>query len=165
MQHLAPVIEAVSDASAYNEEDEEEQFTEQEFTAEGLLTGIQTTLCSPSVHPLFTAELSIPPLLVKSQVKCYILGVTSNTAVFGLQSSPSIPPSQYRRPPNTAAHFQIWVLYVIYDSPYRRFRKTAAFSPVPRSAVLRGLTVPRQLDLPILQYGLRELPPPNMAAI
>ena len=60
-------------------------------------------------------------------------------------------PPQYRRPPNTAAlpiiplpifKSKIWVLYVIYDSQYRRFRNTAAFSPVPRSAVLRGLTVP-----------------------
>ena len=53
-------------------------------------------------------------------------------------------------PPNTAAlpipppifKSQIWVLYVMYDSQYRHFWNTAAFSPVPRSAVLRGLTVP-----------------------
>ena len=47
-------------------------------------------------------------------------------------------------PPNTATPIfksQIWVLYVIYDSQYRRFQNIAAFSPVPRSAVLRVLTV------------------------
>ena len=52
-------------------------------------------------------------------------------------------PPQYRRPPNTAAHFQVpnagfvIVRYIYYDSRYRGFRNTAAFS-----AVLRGLTVP-----------------------
>ena len=63
-----------------------------------------------------------------------------------LQSSPpQYCPSQYRRPPNTAAHFQVpnkgFVGWVIYDSQYRRFWNIAAFSPLPRSAVLGGLTV------------------------
>ena len=48
---------------------------------------------------------------------------------------PIPPPFQYRRPPNTAAHFQVpnkgFVGY-IYDSQYRRFRKTAAFSEYRR---------------------------------
>ena len=60
---------------------------------------------------------------------------------FLLQSAPQYRPSKY---PNTAAHFQVpnkgFVGY-IYDSQYRRFPNTAAFSSVPRSAVLRGLTV------------------------
>ena len=46
-------------------------------------------------------------------------------------------------PPNTAAHFQVpnkGFLSYIYDSQYRRFPNTAAFSSVPRPAVLGGTT-------------------------
>ena len=48
-------------------------------------------------------------------------------------ASPSIPPLIFKS--------QIRFLLVLHDSQYRRFRNTAGFSPVPRTAVLGGLTV------------------------
>ena len=66
-----------------------------------------------------------------------------------IPSTVSPPPPPNTAPPNTAAHFQVpnKVLKVIYDSLYRRFPNTAAFSSVPRSAVLGGTTVYIQLTI------------------
>ena len=58
-----------------------------------------------------------------------------------VQSSPSIPPSQYRRP-FSSPKYGFCMLYMTPNiCLYRRCRNTAVFSPVPRSAVLRGLTL------------------------
>ena len=59
--------------------------------------------------------------------------VPPNTAPL-FTASPSIPPLIFKS--------QIRFLLVLHDSQYRRFRNTAGFSPVPRAAVLGGLTVP-----------------------
>ena len=65
----------------------------------------------------------------------------------------ALPPNtatSFTFPPNTTAHFQVpntvflgyIILYItVFDSFHRRFPNTAAFSPVPRSAVLGWTTV------------------------
>ena len=51
-------------------------------------------------------------------------------------------PSQYRLPPNTAAHFKSQIGFLrLYSLPIRPFRNTASFSPIPRMAVLGGTTL------------------------
>ena len=51
-------------------------------------------------------------------------------------------PSQYCRPPNTAARFKSQIGFLgLCTLPIPPFRNTAGFSPVPRTAVLGGTTV------------------------
>ena len=103
----------------------------------------ECTKCEPKCELSVNMTLSITPCYLLLKQLFPLNTVPLNTVPLNTVPLNTAPPNTTALPiPPPIFKSQIWVYYVIYDSQYRCFRNTAAFSPVPRSAVLRGLTVP-----------------------